>query len=53
MRVVLFDGARPLAVSSKTRAAQIPAEVRLAVEARDRGCRLSRLHHPPALVRLP
>ena len=39
MRVVLFEGARPLAVSAKTKAAAIPTEVRLAVRARDRGCR--------------
>ncbi|MFN2555765.1 MAG: DUF222 domain-containing protein [Nitriliruptorales bacterium] len=39
LRVVLFDGARPLAVSAKTKAAAIPADVRLAVKARDRGCR--------------
>ncbi len=39
MRVVLFEGARPLAVSAKTMAAAIPADVRLAVRARDRGCR--------------
>ncbi|MDP8929251.1 MAG: DUF222 domain-containing protein [Actinomycetota bacterium] len=39
LRVVIFDRARPLAVSSKTRAARIPAETRLAVGARDRGCR--------------
>ncbi|MBA2529093.1 MAG: HNH endonuclease, partial [Euzebyales bacterium] len=37
--VVLFDGARPLAVSKKVRAAAIPADTRLAVHARDRGCR--------------
>ncbi|MDP8928778.1 MAG: HNH endonuclease [Actinomycetota bacterium] len=39
LRAVLFDGARPLAVSAKTLAADIPGEVRLAVGARDRGCR--------------
>ncbi len=39
LRVVLFDGARPLAVSAKTNAADIPDDVRLAVRARDRGCR--------------
>ncbi|MFN2556430.1 MAG: DUF222 domain-containing protein [Nitriliruptorales bacterium] len=39
LRVVLFDGARPLAVSAKTKAAAIPSEIRLAVRARDRGCR--------------
>ncbi len=39
LRVVIFDGARPLAVSAKTRAADIPADTRLAVAARDGGCR--------------
>ncbi|MFN2557473.1 MAG: DUF222 domain-containing protein [Nitriliruptorales bacterium] len=39
LRVVLFDGARPLAVSAKTKAAAIPSDTRLAVRARDRGCR--------------
>ncbi len=39
LRVVLFDGARPLAVSSKTKAVEVPADTRLAVKARDRGCR--------------
>ncbi len=39
LRVVLFEGARPLAVSAKTKAATIPTDVRLAIQARDRGCR--------------
>lgn len=39
MRAVLFDGARPLAVSSKLRAEKIPDDVRMAVRARDMGDR--------------
>lgn len=39
VRAVLFDGARPLAVSGKVNAANIPANTRFAVRARDRGCR--------------
>ncbi len=39
LRAVIFDGARPLAVSAKTPAADVTGEVRLAVGARDRGCR--------------
>ena len=39
MRAVLFDGARPLAVSSKLHADKVPGDVRLAVRARDMGDR--------------
>ena len=39
MQAVLFDGARPLAVSSKLHAEKIPDDVRLAVRARDMGDR--------------
>ncbi|MFN2556826.1 MAG: HNH endonuclease signature motif containing protein [Nitriliruptorales bacterium] len=39
LRVVVFNGARPLAVSAKIKAAAIPADIRLAVRARDKGCR--------------
>ena len=39
MRAVLFDGARPLAVSSKLHADKISDDVRLAVRARDMGDR--------------
>lgn len=38
-RVVLFDGKRPLAVSKKLRANDIPNDVAFAVGARDLGCR--------------
>ena len=38
-RVVLFDGKRPLAVSKKLHAKDIPADVAFAVGARDLGCR--------------
>jgi len=40
IRAVVFDGARPLAVSDKLTAASIPTKTRIAVSARDRGCRL-------------
>jgi len=40
IRAVVFDGARPLAVSDKLTAASIPTKTRIAVTARDRGCRL-------------
>lgn len=39
VRAVLFDGARPLAVTRKVRADAIPADTRFAVRARDLGCR--------------
>lgn len=39
LRTVLFDGARPLAAAAKRNAARPPADVRLAVAARDRGDR--------------
>ena len=39
IRAVVFDGARPLAVSDKLTAATIPTKTRVAVQARDRGCR--------------
>ncbi|MBW3561701.1 MAG: HNH endonuclease [Actinobacteria bacterium] len=39
LRVVLFDGGRPLAVSDLTHADRIPTKTRIAVRARDRGCR--------------
>jgi hypothetical protein len=39
LRTVIFDGARPLATAQKRQAARIPADVRFAVLARDRGCR--------------
>ena len=40
MQAVLFNGARPLAVSRKLYAENIPADVRLAVRARDMGDRM-------------
>ncbi len=39
IRAVVFDGARPLAVSDKLTARSIPTKTRIAVQARDRGCR--------------
>lgn len=54
IRAVLFDGARPLAVSKKVNAAEVPADTALAVRARDMGARdpagrtpapLSHIHH--------
>jgi hypothetical protein len=39
VRVVLFDGARPLVVTRKRTAAQVADDIRLAIAARDRGCR--------------
>jgi hypothetical protein len=39
LRAVLFDGSRPLAVSDKVSASEIPTKTRVAVAARDRGCR--------------
>ena len=39
MQAVLFDAARPLAVSKKLRADKIPDDIRLAVRARDMGDR--------------
>jgi hypothetical protein len=39
VKAVLFDGARPLAVTRKRRAKVLPDDVRFAVGARDRGCR--------------
>jgi len=39
VRAVLFDGARPLAVTRKVKAGTIPADTRFAVRARDLGCR--------------
>lgn len=39
VRAVVFDGARPLAATGKTRADAIPAATRLAVRARDLACR--------------
>jgi len=39
VRAVVFDGARPLAVSKKVRARAIPSEARVAVRARDKACR--------------
>jgi hypothetical protein len=39
VRAVVFDGARPLAATGKVDAESIPADVRLAVQARDLGCR--------------
>ena len=38
-RAVIFDGKRPLAVSKKLRAKDIPTDVAFAVGARDMGCR--------------
>ncbi|CAN5811680.1 hypothetical protein BH23ACT8_BH23ACT8_18680 [soil metagenome] len=46
VRAVLFDGARPLAVTGKVNAADIPADTRFAVAARDRGCRFPGSHDP-------
>ncbi|QBI19752.1 HNH endonuclease [Egibacter rhizosphaerae] len=40
VRAVVFDGARPLAVTDKIAADHIPAATRTSVRARDRGCRL-------------
>jgi len=37
LRVVVLDGARPLGVSAKVRAADIPVRTRVAVAARDQG----------------
>ena len=54
IRAVLFDGARPLAVSHKIHAATVPSDTALAVRARDLGARdpagrtptpLSHIHH--------
>ena len=54
VRAVLFDGARPLAVSQKVNATTLPDDTRLAVQARDLGARdpggttpvpLSHVHH--------
>jgi hypothetical protein len=54
VRVVIFTGHRPLMVTEKLRAAQVPEDTRLAVAARDLGARdpggrtpvgLSDLHH--------
>ena len=39
VRAVLFEGARPLTVTGKVRARDVPAETRFAVQARDRGDR--------------
>ena len=39
VRAVLFEGARPLAVTGKVKADTIPADTRFAVRARDLGCR--------------
>jgi hypothetical protein len=39
LRTVIFDGARPLATARKRQAATLPADVRFAILARDRGCR--------------
>lgn len=39
VRAVLFDGARPLAVTRKVKAGTVPADTRFAVQSRDRGCR--------------
>jgi hypothetical protein len=38
-QAVLFHGARPLAVSNKLHAGNIPTDTRLGVRARDQGCR--------------
>jgi hypothetical protein len=48
LRVVLFDGARPLAVSKKRAAHHIPDDVRFAVRTRDRGCRFPGSRYPIA-----
>ena len=54
VRAVLFDGARPLAVSKKANANDVPEDTKLAVKARDLGARdpagrtpapLSHIHH--------
>jgi hypothetical protein len=52
VQVVLCDGARPLAVTRKVRARDIPTDIRAAVAARDRGDRfpgsrrpIGHLHH--------
>ena len=45
-RAVLFDGARPLAVSRKLRAEKIPDDTRLAVLARDMGDRFPGSQEP-------
>jgi hypothetical protein len=49
---VLIDGGRPLTVTKKVKAKQVPADVRVAVKARDRGDRfpgsrrrIGHLHH--------
>lgn len=41
LRVVLFDDGRPLAVSDLIHAEHIPTKTRIAVRARDRGCRFA------------
>ncbi len=46
VRAVVFDGARPLAVSDKLTATSIPTKTRIAVQARDRGCRFPGSQHP-------
>ncbi len=47
VRAVVFDGARPLAVSDKLTATSIPTKTRIAVQARDRGCRFPGSQDPP------
>ncbi len=47
IRAVVFDGAKPLAVSDKLTAATIPTKTRIAVTARDRGCRFPGSQDPP------
>lgn len=39
IQAILFDGYRPLAVAQKVSASEIPADTRLAIRARDLGCR--------------
>ena len=47
-RAVLFDGARPLAVSKKLYADKIPDDIRIAVKARDKGDRFPGSQDPTA-----
>lgn len=51
-RAVLFDGARPLAVSAKLHAAQVPTATRIAARARDLGDRFPGSRDPLAYTDL-
>ncbi len=49
VKAVLFDGARPLCVTAKVQAEDIPADTRLAIAARDLGAREPGRRTPPGL----